>query len=236
MQLLNRTPDLYENKKKTMKIFAFLMTAGLAGLTGTSGKAQRVKAYPLKELLAQKQLDSYAKTLIPLDEDGKQGVACAGIVWLKGAQFSTGAIEVDLKGRDAFQKSFLGIVFHGVDTSRYDIVYFRPFNFRTGDSVRRIHAVQYCSDPEFGWERLRKERNARFEKAIDPPPAPEEWFHARIEVDGQGMVRVYVNHAKTPSLVVHKLNNRKDGLVGIWSSSRDAGDILGKFANLTITR
>jgi len=219
-----------------MKIVAFLMTAGLAGLAGIDGKAQTARAYPLKELLAQKKLDSYAKTLVPLDEDGKQGVACAGIAWLKDVRFSTGAIEIDLKGRDVFQKSFLGIVFHGVDTSRYDIVYFRPFNFRTPDSVRRIHAVQYCSAPEFGWERLRKERNARFEKAIDPPPAPEEWFHARIEVDGEGMVRVYVNHARTPSLVVHKLNNRKDGWVGIWSSSQDAGDTPGRFANLAITR
>lgn len=230
-----------------MKTFAFLIIAGLTVLTGVRGYAQSARtggtthggggtttSYPLKEMLAQKKLDGhFAKTLAPMQEDGKQGVTCEGIVWLKGERFSTGVIEIDLKGKDVFQKSFLGVVFHGVDTNRYDIIYFRPFNFRTPDSVRHIHAVQYCSAPEFGWDRLRAERNAQFEKAIDPPPAAEAWFHARIEVDAQGMVRVYVNHAKTPALVVHKLNDRKDGLVGIWST--DYGE-AGKFANMTITR
>src|ERR1017187_621430 len=51
--------------------------------------------------------------------------------------------------------SGLGIAFHGEDTSTYDAVYFRPFNFNTTDPVRKIHAVQYVSMPDNPWFRLR---------------------------------------------------------------------------------
>ncbi|HZE84326.1 MAG TPA: hypothetical protein VE035_08445 [Puia sp.] len=184
-----------------------------------------------RSLLTSDKLINFSKTLIPLNAGGKQGVTCDGIAWLKDTHFSSGTIEVDLRGKDVVQKSFLGIVFHGVDTTTYDIIYFRPFNFRTTDSVRRIHAVQYCSAPDYPWDRLRAERNGQFEKGIQPPPDPEQWFHARIEVHGKE-VSVYVNGARYSSLTVQKLNDRKDGLIGIWSSSYG---VTGDFANLVIT-
>gem|GEM_PF-6071604 len=34
----------------------------------------------------------------------------------------------------------------------YEAVYFRPFNFRSSDPVRKGHAVQYVANPGcFGW-------------------------------------------------------------------------------------
>ena len=53
-----------------------------------------------------------------------------GGVLLEGIQLSEGVIEVDLKGKDVAQQSFLGIAFHVVDWTTLDAVYFRPFNFR----------------------------------------------------------------------------------------------------------
>ncbi|HEY5826436.1 MAG TPA: family 16 glycoside hydrolase, partial [Cyclobacteriaceae bacterium] len=80
----------------------------------------------------------------------------------------------------------------------------------------------------YPWDRLRKERNGIYEKAIDPPPVATDWFHARIEVS-EKQIKVFVNGAKTPSLVVDKLNDRKDGMIGLWNEGEN-----GEFANLTI--
>jgi hypothetical protein len=192
---------------------------------------QAQKAFNLKELLAKDKFVNFSKTLAPLDAGDKHGVTCDGIAWLKDTRFSNGVIDIDFRGRDAFQKSFLGIIFHGVDTTTYDIIYFRPFNFRTTDSVRREHAVQYCSMPDYPWDRLRTERNGQFEKSIQDAPDPEQWFHARIVVHGKE-VKVYVNGARSPVLTVQKLNDRGDGMIGLWSSSYG---VNGDFANLVVT-
>ncbi|MEY4767668.1 MAG: hypothetical protein RL637_307, partial [Pseudomonadota bacterium] len=80
-----------------------------------------------------------------------------GLAWLKKVDFSEGIIEVDLKGRDIKDKSYLGIAFHGVDEKTYEAIYFRPFNFQATDPVRKAHAVQYISEPQYPWESLRKQ-------------------------------------------------------------------------------
>ena len=188
------------------------------------------KSFDLQQLLKEKKLITYKWSVIPLTDGGKKGISLNGVVWLKDQTFSKGTIEIDLRGKDIFQKSFLGIAFHGVDTITYDLVYFRPFNFRAEDPIRKIHAVQYTSEPDFPWPRLREEKNGIYEKGIDPPPSPTEWFHAKIVV-GETEIKVYVNDATIPSLTVNKLNTRKDGLIGLWNVG-----LPGDFANLTITR
>ncbi len=153
-----------------------------------------------------------------------------GIAWLVGSNFASGTIEVDLRGCDTPGRSFLGIAFHGVDTATYDAVYFRPFNFRISDVGRRSHSVQYISQPNYSWERLRAENPGKYEGPITPPPNPNQWLHARIAVDGFA-IRVYVNSSTSPSLEVGALNNRHSGLIGLWVGNNSFGD----FANLTIT-
>src|SRR5262245_24713678 len=109
--------------------------------------AQKKQAFNLQQMLTEKKLTSFAKSLSPMDDGDKHGVSCNGLVWLTGIHFSKGTIDVDLRGKDVVQQSFLGIAFHGVDTTTHDIIYFRPFNFRSADPVRKIHAVQYVSEP-----------------------------------------------------------------------------------------
>ena len=154
-----------------------------------------------------------------------------GIVWLQNQNFSQGSIEIDVKGQDVFQKSFLGIAFHGQNDSIYEAVYFRPFNFYAQDYVRRIHAVQYISHPKFTWEKLRKERNAEFEKAIPNAPDPNGWFHARIEISATE-VAVFVEKNPNPVLKVKLLSSFSDGKVGLFVGDNSGG----KFANLKIVR
>ncbi len=176
----------------------------------------------------------FNRAVTAVEEDGHKGIRLDqklgdGIVWFEGAQLTNGVIEVDLKGKNEFQRSFLGVVFRGVDEKTFDAIYFRPFNFLAIDPARRVHAVQYVSHPEFTWMRLRKERPDVFEKAVSPVPDPERWFHARIVVQ-KPKVSVYVNGASEPSLVVDELSNRTGGWVGLFVGNGSGG----AFANLEI--
>jgi len=161
--------------------------------------------------------------------DGEmKGISCQGIVWLKGIKFSTGTIDLDIRGKDEYQQSFVGIAFHGLDTLTYESIYFRPFNFRADDNLRRKHMVQYMSEPDYPWDKLRNEYPLVYESGIKNAPAATAWFHAHIVVDADS-VTVYVNHATAYSLKVKRLNGRGDCLIGLWSSA-----LSGDFANLVI--
>ena len=152
-----------------------------------------------------------------------------GIVWLNGVEFSEGAIEVDLKGRNIPQKSFIGLAFHGVDDTTYEAVYFRPFNFNAVEAVRRSHSVQYISHPAHTWYRLREEKPGVYENALDPALDPDGWFHVAIELS-EHSVSVFVNGAEKPSLKVERLAGRRSGAVGLWVGNGSDGN----FANLRI--
>jgi len=199
-------------------------------VTGATQLFAQKKSYSLQQLLKENKLTAYKGNVVSLTDGEMKGISMTGLAYLKDVTFSTGTIDIDLRGKDVLQKSFIGIAFHGVDTVAADIIYFRPFNFRSTDPVRKIHAVQYVSEPEFPWHKLREEKNGVYEKGIDPPPSATEWFHARIVVD-ETQIKVYVDNAATPSLTVNKLNSRRDGKIGLWNNGLE-----GDFANLTITR
>jgi hypothetical protein len=171
---------------------------------------------------------SEAKNIMDGD---KQGITAKNNLWLKGIDFGYGTIEVDIRGRNEFLHSFPGIAFHALDTSRaYDLVYFRPFNFRSKDPVRRTWSVQYTSGPEYDYENLRREHKGEFESEILPNPKPEDWIHARIVI-GKDSIKVYVNGMDKPSLVARVLHNRDNGMIGLWLDYTTAD-----FANLVITK
>lgn len=93
--------------------------------------------------------DKAGKPALRFDERAGDGLA----VW-PDVEFSDGIIEFDVRGKDVFQQSFVGVAFHGVGEA-YEAVYFRPFNFRTGDPSRQSHALQYVSQPTYTWDKLR---------------------------------------------------------------------------------
>ena len=82
------------------------------------------------------------------EKDGERAVARLdarsgdGGALLDGVRLGEGVIEVDLRGKDVAQQSFVGIAFHVVDWTTYEAVYFRPFNFRAATAEQRSHSVQ----------------------------------------------------------------------------------------------
>jgi hypothetical protein len=155
-----------------------------------------------------------------------------GVVWLVGYDFTDGVIEIDMLGRSKpVQGSFVGVAFRVVDGQTHDAIYFRPFNFRSTDPVSHSHAVQYVSHPAWPWQMLRSAHPGEYERAVVPEPDGDEWFHARIVVE-RPSVKVLVNGAGEPCLVVKELSDRSHGSVGVWVGEGSGG----YFANLRVTR
>jgi len=219
------------------RVGTLLLAAAILGWIPDAVIAQSPKsiAPDFTRLADEKVAQVFNRALAVATEDGRKVArldarAGDGGVLLEGVQLADGIIEVDLKGKDVAQQSFLGIAFHVVDWTTLDAVYFRPFNFRGADAERRAHSVQYVSHPTNTWQRLRTERPGQFEQAIGAPPDPNGWFHARI-VLANGRVEVFVNGAGTPSLAVDDLGAAKSGGVALWVGNGSDG----AFANLTIT-
>ena len=201
----------------------------LAAIVSNAG----AQTFDLQEALKAKKLVPTGKSeAVSGSDESRHSISIIGIVWLKDVTFSEGTIELDIRGNDEMQMTFPGIVFHGADSSTYDAIYFRPFNFHSPDPVRKIHAVQYTSMPDFGWKYLRDNKNGQYEKAVTPAPNSNDWFHAKIVVKGKE-VNVYVNGSSTPSLTVTKLNDRTTGMFGLMC---DANPRKGDFANLVIRK
>ena len=216
--------------------FVISMVASAAGLILTPDVAGQKKTISpdLAKLAEGKGLKHFNRTASSLNDGARKGVRLSegpgeGPAYLEGIELADGAIELDVRGKDVQQQSFVGVAFHGADGATYDAVYFRPFNFRAEDPARRIRAVQYISHPTYTWQKLRAEHPGRYEKPVSPAPDPNGWFRVRVVV-ASPRVSVFVNGATEPSLVVSQLSERKKGLVGLWVGNGSGGD----FANLTI--
>ncbi len=120
---------------------------GLLGINRASGQAKKPLSPDLTELARGKGV-IVNRTVTVLTEGNTKGVRLdekegEGVAWLNGVQFTNGVIEFDVRGKDVLQKSFVGIAFHGKNDSTYDAIYFRPFNFRSEDPVRKVSRCAY---------------------------------------------------------------------------------------------
>jgi hypothetical protein len=153
-----------------------MLIAGSALIAGIVAAAPPIN---LAKLLADGKLRAVNRevTKVPDKPEGVHMTEAhgSGIVWIEGSDFAQGTIEVDIRGRDVFQQSFVGVAFHGKDDKTYEGVYLRPFNFRAQDPVRHKHAVQYISMPEHDWPVLREKFPDEFERAVDPSIGPTDW-------------------------------------------------------------
>ena len=216
----------------------FINLAG-AGVIGTvfsrrvEGQS-RVQRPQVGVLAQRNELRCFNRVATHLADGAREGVRlneaqAMGAAFVPGIEFTTGTLELDMRGRDVVQRSFVGVAFHGTDLT-CDAVYFRPFNFRASDPVARSHAVQYQSAPAHSWQRLRSEQPGKFEHAVAPIPDPNDWFHARIVVT-MSTVTVFVAGAADPCLEVGLLNTRRQGSVGLWVGNNSGGD----FSNLVVS-
>jgi hypothetical protein len=193
-----------------------------------------VQRIDLAERLAAGKLRAVNREVARL-EGSRDGVHVSekegnGVVWIEGSAFADGTIEVDVRGRDVLQRSFLGVAFHGTDDNTYETVYLRPFNFRAADPVRHQHAVQYIALPDYDWPRLRKDFPEEFENPVDPSIVPTDWVPLKVVVKGQ-TIQVFVGSATAPALEVRKLSAHDRGMLGLWTGNNSDGD----FANLRVT-
>jgi hypothetical protein len=191
-------------------------------------------AIDLSEQLAAGKLRAVNRDVVALKGD-RRGVHVSekegpGVVWIEGTSFTNGTIEVDVRGRDVAQQSFLGVAFHRQDDNTYESVYLRPFNFRATDPERHQHAVQYMAVPDYDWPRLRKEFPNEFERPVDASLGPTDWVPVRVVVIGS-KVQVFAGPVKTATLEARKLGTSNAGQVGLWVGNNSDGD----FANLRLT-
>ena len=221
---------------KTIKMnrFNLILFLGIVISPTLSAQPGPVK-YDLFTLFENNKLEIYNRKAVTFSENNKKGIRVSknendGIAWLKDVGFSNGTIELDIRGKDEFQQSFVGIAFHGVDNTTLDAIYFRPFNFQSTDPVRKFHAVQYVSQPDKPWQVLREQFPGIYEKGVILTTGGNEWFHAKIIIK-YPVVTVYFNGNSEPSLTIEKLNKRTTGKIGIWVGNNSGGD----FANLQIT-
>src|SRR5688572_25175805 len=77
-----------------------------------------------------------------------------GIVWLNDFEFKNGVIEFDTRGKDLKQHSFVGIAFHGIDTTTFECIYLRPFNFPEKEDPKKHRMIQYIARPDYTWQVL----------------------------------------------------------------------------------
>ena len=159
--------------------------------------------------------------------DAKEG---EGMAVVEGAPFVEGTIELDVRGEDVAQRSFVGVVWGVQNDSTFEGVYVRPFNFRTPDTARAKRAVQYIAHPSYPWPRLREESPGTYEKPVRPAPDPTGWVPLRLVVT-RTQVSVFANGGEEPDLVVQRLGEVKPGPVALWVGNNSRGD----FANLRIT-
>jgi len=142
---------------KTTKVrFNLILILGFVISLSASAQPAPVK-YDLYALSENNKLEIFNRKVVTFSENNKKGIRVSknendGILWLKDVGFSNGTIELDIRGKDEFQQSFVGIAFHGVDNTTLDAIYFRPFNFQSTDPVRKVHAVQYVSQPDKPWQ------------------------------------------------------------------------------------
>ena len=220
-------PD-YQGNKKLMSYSLIMGFMFIFIGNSLSVFTQKQQNFNLFNLQNQAKLKVLNRKIEAIDEQGIKFIRLSenskeGIIWLPVKNFESGIIEIEMRGKDVFQRSLIGVVFHGQNDSTYDAVYCRPFNFFAKDSIRKIHAVQYVSHPEFPWKKLRDTRNGEFEKEIISPPDPNGWFTMRVKVENK-TIKAFINQKEKPSLVVEKLTNTKSGRLGIFVGDGSGGN------------
>ena len=142
---------------------------------------------------------------------------------LTDSDFEDGVIEVDVSGArragyatdnaSAF-KGFVGLSFrvHGDSAER---IYVRPENARLDDQLFRNRSTQYEADPDWSWQRLRRESPGTYESYADMEAGA--WTRLRIEVAGT-RAKLFINDAPQPALVVNDLKlGRTHGRIALWA-------------------
>jgi len=221
-------------KRSLICVVAGLVTGCLFAQT-----PPRVQTFPLRDAAALTAPNVKAEAVkylgrpcvrITMDGDDHEGLAL-----LTGTDFQDGVIEADIALKSTMPPGvrypgFVGIAFRvRPDASHYELFYLRPGNSDGADQLMRNHAVQYSSEPDFGWYRLRREWTSVYESHAEL--AMEAWTKVRIEVAGR-TAKLFLHGSAKPILVVDGLKGEDlRGAVGLWSYTNEEA----YFSNVKIT-
>lgn len=154
-----------------------------------------------------------------------------GIAIIKNLEFDKGIIELELKGENNPGRSFVGIAFNIQNDSTYEAVYFRPFNFKSDEKIRREHAVQYIFHPKHTWRFLRTNYEGQYESEYPRQPSPDDWFRVQVKIDDK-KVYVYDKETNTELLSIERLSPQVSNKIGLWTGFNSKGE----FRNLKIMK
>lgn len=193
-------------------------------MTGTP--AHRLSLFPASDLdlrnVEATEVEFSGRRAVRLVE-AAAGKGGEPIAILPGASFGDGVIEAEIAGvprGDAleYSRGFVGLAFRvqpGGDL--FECVFLRPTNGRADDQLRRNHATQYMSIPEFPWNRLREESPGVYESYVDLEPGV--WTTIKLAVS-RTRALLYVHGAEQPCLVMNDLKlGATRGQVALWVGS-----------------
>lgn len=196
-----------------IKVILFFISAFINVVSIAQAQDLKSKFTVVNRLIQQ---DEASNSVVLNEEDG------VGVAWINNQEFTYGEIEFEAKGIDEMQGSFLGIAFHGLNDSTYQTIYFRPFNFRSSDPVRKSHSVQYMSLPHYDWPILREQFPDKYESAIATDIDPNNWFKVRLTIKKE-LIEVFVDGQKDPVMRIVPLGNTNGKKIGYWVGNGSAG-------------
>jgi len=200
-----------------------LMVAHAAGPKSASPAVRLDSLEGLQVIDGKAAIETYlGRRAVRLSSLTEHAADASTLAILSGTDFKDGTIELDVagapgKGADAGNRGFVGLAFRvqGPGSRRAEYFYLRPTNGRADDQLRRNHSVQYESEPDFRWNRLRKENPGAYESYADIQPAV--WIKMKIVVSGT-KARLYLNGAAQPCLVVNDLKlGETHGPIALWA-------------------
>jgi hypothetical protein len=218
----------------------WVVSAGIAllSMVVSGAAAPSVQEFPLKDAtgLIERNVKAEAveylgRRAVKLTATGKEN----GLAFLQSVEFQDGVIEADVAAKvttppGVRMPGFIGVAFRArPDGSKHELFYIRPRNARASDQAMRNHAVQYSSEPGFGWYPLRRAWPWVYEAHADIDD--QAWTHMKIEVAGR-VAKLSLNNAPQPTLIVDGLKGEDlKGSVALWPSQGQES----YFSNVRVT-
>jgi hypothetical protein len=220
----------------TRVLLASFIVAGVVIVLGPASAEQTIPLtldrLMLKGVVAESIRYQERSAIRLIESDKSRNTLGLGVI--KDVIFRDGTIEVDVAGRRgpyavADDRGFIGVAFRVTPTAdRFEYIYLRPDNGRAEDQVRRNHATQYASHPDFPWPRMRKEFPEKYESYVDLESGA--WTRFRIVVSGS-TARLFVHAAPQPVLIVNDLKlGASEGGIALWIGAGTEGF----FSNLSV--
>ncbi len=173
---------------KIIKLVFLLLNIGVLATYGQKINLEANNLVANQVSLSFEKLEG-KKVVKVIKDSTVKAVDEATFVRLKNLDFKDGTIEITvlsrlLKSAAPSDRGFIGLAYRiNADNSKFECMYIRPTNGRAEEQIRRNHAIQYFSFPDYKFPRLRKEAPEMYESYADM--GLNEWIKIKIVVKGK---------------------------------------------------